>query len=118
MWRDAIQKQLNFEELLVDFLTITILLEGSKPIQRQVYNYKHTEAIFSWSETVKIISADKDTKIMLIYTLRVVEKKEFEYKHDGPPLAILNNIEQTNDNNAAMQSPPPPAPAVASNTVI
>ena len=55
---------------------------------------------------------------MLIYTLRVVEKKEFEYKHDGPPLAILNNIEQTNDNNAAMQSPPLPAPAVASNTVI
>lgn len=69
MWRDAIHKQLNFKELLVDFLTIAILLEGSKAIQRQVYDYNHPKAILSWSKTIKIISIDENTKVMLIYTL-------------------------------------------------
>ena len=118
MWRDAICKQLNFEELLVDFLTSTILLEGSKAIQRQVYDYNHLKVIFLWNKTVKIISTDKNAKVMLIYTLWVIEKEEFKYKHHRPLLAILNNIVWIDNNDAAMQLLPSPASAISSGTTI
>ena len=118
IWRDAIYKQLNFEKLLVDFLTITILLESFKAIQRQVYDYNHPKAIFPWSKTVKMISTDKSAKVMLIYTFQVIEKEKFEYEHHGQPLAILNNIERTDNNNVVMQLPPPLAPAIANSMII
>lgn len=92
MWKNAICKQLNFKELLVDFLTIIISVESSKAIQKQIYNYNYIKAILSWSKIVKIMSTDKGTKVMLIYTLQVVEKKKFKYKHHGPLLVILDNI--------------------------
>ena len=83
-----------------------------------MYDYNHPEAILPWSEIVKIMSTDKNAKVTFIYTLQVIEKGEFKYEHHGPPLAILDDIVRTDDNDAAMRLSPSPTPVISSGATI
>ena len=107
MWRDTLRRQLHFEQLRVDFLTMSLTVRNTViPIRELlIYDLNHPSTAASWSEVQEFLAKKDVDEFIFSYTLHVIEEHEdFDYEHDGPLLAILKDIQVTEDNDVAVRS--------------
>ena len=93
MWRDTVRRQLSFEELRVEFVTME-LQDGDK--RMTIFATQGKAAV--WDDIVAQLRAN-DMDVSVIYTLRPLEEdEEFLLEYEGPPLALLEDVRLGEDN--------------------
>lgn len=112
LWRDTLRQQLNFVNLRVDFLAIDVVgeAEPESPIPAKkllIYDFCNLSSAKSWTDVSELLNDPKLYSFHFVYTLRVVEMEddEYEFEYDGPPLAIINDIELTEDYDVTERRP-------------
>ena len=93
MWRDTVRRQLSFDRLRLDFLSLILEDEGKEMvIHSDVVPAKSWEHIRE-----QLCKSNREVKIQ--YTVKPLEEDEdFEIEWTGPPVALLADIRLGDDN--------------------
>ena len=96
MWRDTVQRQLSFDKLRLDFLTMT--LEGER---KKMVEYSDVVPAKSW-EDIRQQLCQSNRDVTISYTVKPLEEDEdFEVEWSGPPLALLADIRLGEDDDVS-----------------
>ena len=95
MWRDTVRRQLRFLLLRVDFRTM--ILDETDVC---VYSLARPEQAVPWTTIQECMK--KLIIVRLRYTLEVIQSDDFEFEYDGPPLAIVDDVVVTTDNDVGL----------------
>ena len=93
MWRDTVRRQLRFAHLRVNFRTI--MVRGHPEVC--VFSAAQPENVRPWAAIIQHLR-DMET-VCFDYTLQVVDvDNDYEYEYDGPPLALVDDVEISAEN--------------------
>lgn len=107
MWRDTIRRQLSFERLHVDFLSMWLILDNPLISVRKllVYGIRNPGAIVSWRDSAYRVEQWEGHWVHVRVQLqRLGRRRDFDYEHQGPLLGIKDDIEITEDHDIAGKS--------------
>ena len=98
MWRDTLRRQLRFPLLRIDFRTI----QADDKSKLCIFSLTRPEQAALWPDVLKYLK--KLTAVCLKYTVKVVSETsdDYAYEYDGPPLAIVDNVNMSKGNNVGM----------------
>ena len=114
MWRDTVRRQLRFEALRLDLVTMRLCSPDPSRELQTLLVYGHGSPA-PWDE-VNALLCRSNLEATFTYTLRALEEdEELELEHQGPPLALIQDIRLGADNDVELQ--PQAAPGRRSMSV-
>lgn len=110
MWRDTVRRQLALQDLNLEFVTMHVesLAQPDDTSTTKLLVYTTTVGEPSNWEEVKRLLLQTTLEATFSYTLKPIgEDEEFELEHQGPPLALTEDLRLDEGNDVELQPPEP-----------
>ena len=91
MWRDTVRRQLHLPEPRLDIVTMQLEASDGSEVMKTLMIYGRGDPA-SWDQ-VKYLLRQTNSEATFSYTLRALtEDEDSEWEHQGPPLALHNDL--------------------------
>ena len=102
MWRDTIRRQLRLQDLKIYISTMHVNALDESEVITTLLIYGRGEPT-TWDE-IKILLGRSNAEATFSYTLKPLrDDEDFEWEHQGPPLALLKELCLGSDNDVEIR---------------
>ena len=115
MWRDTVRRQLHLQDLRVDISTMQVIAPDESEVVNTLLVYGRGEPA-TWDDVRKLLVCS-NAKASFSYTLKPLgEDEDFEWEHQGPPLALLKEVCLGSDDDVEIRRQPEPGPSTITHS--